>query len=61
MTPFQQSVYDAIDGETDIDEIKRKLIRYKSKNFEDKICKNLKSLIDMNLVEKQGDVYKKIK
>ena len=36
LTPFQQSVYDAIDGETTIDEIKRKLIRYKSKNFEDK-------------------------
>lgn len=61
LTPFQKSVYDAIDGEATFDEIKRKLIRYKSKNFDDKVSKNLNSLIDMNLVEKQGDVYKKIK
>ena len=61
LTPFQQSVYDAIDGETTFEEIKRKLIRYKSKNFEDKVSKNLNSLIDMKLVEKQGDVYIKIK
>ena len=27
LTPFQQSVYDAIDGETSFDDIKRKLIR----------------------------------
>ena len=59
MTPFQKSVYDAIDGEATFDEIKRKLIRYKSKNFEDKISKNLESLIDMGLVEKRGEVYKK--
>ena len=61
LTPFQQSVYDAIDGEATFEEIKRKLIRYKSKNFEDKVSKNINSLIDMKLVEKQGDVYIKIK
>lgn len=61
LTPFQQSVYDAIDNEATFEEIKRKLIRYKSKNFEDKVSKNLNSLIDMKLVEKQGDVYIKIK
>ena len=61
LTPFQQSVYDAIDGETTFEEIKRKLIRYKSKNFEDKVSKNINSLIEMKLIEKQGDVYIKIK
>ena len=61
LTPFQKSVYDAIDGEATFDEIKRKLIRYKSKNFDDKVSKNLNSLIDMNLFEIQGDVYTKIK
>ena len=61
LTPFQQSVYDAIDGETSFDEIKRKLIRYKSKNFESKIDKNLSQLMDLGLVEKQGDYYIKIK
>lgn len=61
LTPFQQSVYDAIDGETSFDEIKRKLIRYKSKNFESKIDKNLSQLIDLGFVEKQGENYIKIK
>ena len=61
LTPFQQSVYDAIDGETSFDDIKRKLIRYKSKNFESKIDRNLGQLIDLGLVEKQDENYIKIK
>lgn len=61
LTPFQKSVYDAIDGETSFDDIKRKLIRYKSKNFESKIDRNLGQLIDLGLVEKQDENYIKIK
>lgn len=61
LTPFQKSVYDAIDGEATFDDVKRKLIRYKSKNFESKIEKNLNQLIDMKLIEKSDEVYIKIK
>ena len=55
LTPFQQSVYDAISKDTAFDEIKKALIRYRSKNFENKIQKNIDELIGMGLVEKTGD------
>lgn len=55
LTPFQQSVYDSISNKTTLDEIKKKLIRYKSKNFEKKIDKNLNDLIERGLVEKEED------
>ena len=55
LTPFQQSVYDAISKGTSFDEIKRALIRYRSKNFENKIQKNIDELMGMELVEKTGD------
>ena len=61
LTPFQKSVYDAIDGETSFDEIKKSLMRYRSKNFESKINKNLDELMDLKLIEKQGDRYIKVK
>jgi hypothetical protein len=61
LTPFQQSVYDAIDGETTFDDIKRKLIRYRTKNFESKINRNLDELIDLKLIEKSDGFYTKIK
>ncbi|WP_298521304.1 hypothetical protein [uncultured Methanobrevibacter sp.] len=59
LTPFEQSVYDAIGNEASIDDIKKSLIRYRSKNFEDKITRNLESLIDKGLVEKTDSGYKK--
>ena len=60
LTPFQQSVYDSIDSDTSFDEIKKSLIRYKSKNFDKKILKNIDDLIDLRLVEKvNGEVYRK--
>lgn len=59
LTPFEKSVYDAIDGETSFEDIKKSLIRYKSKNFENKINKNLDQLISRGLVQKTGDNYKK--
>ena len=59
LTPFEKSIYDAIDEETSFEEIKKALIRYKSKNFEEKINKNIEQLIEKGLVEKIGDKYKK--
>lgn len=61
LTPFQQSVYDVIETKTTFDEIKRKLIRFKSRNFEQKINRNLDELISLNLVKKQDNGYTKIK
>lgn len=55
LTPFQQSVYDAIDENTPIEKIEKSLIRYKSKNFTKKISKNIDELIDLNLIEKTQD------
>lgn len=60
LTPFQKSIYDAIDGESSFEDIKKALIRYKSKNFEDKINKNLNQMIDMNIIKKEGNFYKKV-
>ena len=57
LTPFQKSVYDAIDGKASFDEIKQKLIRYKSKNFDEKISRNLNELIEMDLIEKRENYY----
>ena len=37
------------------DEIKRSLIRYKSKNFENKIQRNIDELIELNLIERIGE------
>lgn len=55
LTPFEQSVYDAIGTDTTLEEIELSLIRYKSKNFTQKISKNIAILIDRGLVEKTGD------
>ena len=57
LTPFQKSVYDAIDGKTTFNEIKHKLIRFNSGNFEVKIDNNLNDLIEKGLVEKIGEYY----
>ena len=55
LTPFQQSVYDAISDDTSIEEIEKSLIRYKSKNFTQKILKNTDELIELDLIEKTGE------
>ena len=60
LTPFQQSVCDAISANTTLDEIEKSLIRYKSGNFKEKIEKNVNELIDLDLVEKVGkDTFSK--
>ena len=55
LTPFEQSVYDAIGTDTTLEEIELSLIRYKSKNFTQKISKNIDRLIESGLIEKTGD------
>ncbi len=59
LSPFEKSVYDAIDTKATFNEIKQKLVRYKTKNFEDKINKNLDELIGKELIEKDGEYYLK--
>lgn len=56
LTPFQKSVYDAIDNST-FEDIKKSLIRYKSKNFDEKIQKNLDELEKQGLISKNQDYY----
>lgn len=57
LAPFEKSVYDAIDTRATADEIKHKLIRFKTKNFDEKICRNLDGLIEKGLIRKEGDYY----
>ena len=59
LTPFQQAVLNSITSDTSFDEIKRSLIRYNSKNFDNKILRNLDELIDLDLVEKIDGTYSK--
>lgn len=59
LSPFEKSVYDSISGQTSFDEIKKSMVRYKSKNFEGKIRKNLDSLIERGLVEELDGSYQK--
>ena len=59
LTPFQQSVYDTVSRDTSLEDIKKSLIRFNSRNFESKILKNLDELIEAGLVEKTGDFYSK--
>ncbi|WP_406537219.1 hypothetical protein [Methanobrevibacter sp.] len=61
LTPFQQAVLNSITSDTSFDEIKRSLIRYNSKNFENKILRNLDELIDLDLVEERDGNYSKTK
>ncbi len=59
LTPFQQAVLNSINSDTSFEEIKRSLIRYNSKNFENKILRNLDELIDLDLIEKRDGSYSK--
>lgn len=56
LTPFQKSVYDVVD-DSGLEDIKKALIRYRSKNFDEKIQKHLIELVNMGLIEKQGEIY----
>ena len=58
MAPFQKAVYDAVDSST-FDEIKKSLARYRSKNFDVKIQKNLDELLELGLIKRSQDYYEK--
>ena len=58
MAPFQKAVYDAVDSST-FDEIKKSLARYRSKNFDVKIQKNLDELVELGLIKRSQDYYEK--
>lgn len=55
MSPFQKTIYDVISSKTTIDEIEQVLIRYRTKNFRQKIIRNLDELVELKLVEKIDD------
>lgn len=61
LTPLQQSIYDSIGESASFEDIKKALIRYKTKNFDEKLNRNLEDLIDKKLVVRDGDLYKKVK
>lgn len=56
LTPFQKSVYDAVDDST-LEDIRKALIRYKSKNFDEKIQRNLDELEKQGLIRKNQNNY----
>lgn len=60
LTPFQKSVYDAVNNST-INDIERAMARFRSKNFTQKIQKSLDELEDMGLVTKNQNHYNKRK
>jgi len=60
LTPFQKSVYDAVENST-IEDIEKALVRFKSGNFTRKIQKNLDELEDKGLISKNQNHYIKQK
>ncbi|WP_405266212.1 hypothetical protein [Methanobrevibacter sp.] len=60
LTPFQKSVYDAVEDST-VEDIEKALIRFKSGNFTKKIQKNLDELIEKGLICKNQNHYIKQK
>ena len=56
LTPFQKTVYDAVDDST-FEDIKRSLIRYRSGNFDEKIQRNLDELENQGLISKNQNNY----
>lgn len=58
LTPFQKSVYDSIDNST-IGDVEMSLKRFRSKNFTDKIQRNLDELLEADLISKNGNLYNK--
>ena len=62
LTPWQKIIYDSTGETFTFEELKESLKRYKSKNFDKKIQKNLDELIEMNLIKDLGNNnYKKVK
>lgn len=61
LTPWQKIIYDNAGDEFTFQQLKVKLKRYESKNFDKKIQRYLDELQDLNLIEKLDDgVYRKL-
>ncbi len=61
LTPWQKIVYDSAGETFTAEDVKNKLKRYRSKNFDEKISRNLDDLINLGLIEKLDDgKFKKI-
>lgn len=56
LTPFQKSVYDAVDDST-VEDIEKSLVRFRSGNFTQKIQKNLNELEKKGLIAKNQNHY----
>lgn len=56
LTPFQKSVYDAVDNST-VEDIEKSLIRFRSGNFTQKIQKNLDELEKMGMIYENNNCY----
>ena len=56
LTPFQKSVYDAVDNST-VEDIEKSLIRFRSGNFTQKIRKNLDELEKMGMIYENNNRY----
>ena len=61
LTPWQKIIYDNAGDEFTFQQLKVKLKRYESKNFDKKIQRYLDELQELNLIEKlDDDVYRKV-
>lgn len=61
LTPWQKIIYDNAGDEFTFQQLKVKLKRYESKNFDKKIQRYLDELQELNLIEKlDDDVYRKL-
>lgn len=61
LTPWQKIIYDNTGDEFTFQQLKVKLKRYESKNFDKKIQRYLDELQELNLIEKlDDDVYRKL-
>jgi hypothetical protein len=56
LTPFQKSVYDAVDNST-VEDIEKSLVRFRSGNFTQKIRKNLDELEKMGMIYENNNRY----
>ena len=55
LTPWQKIIYDAADETFTVGDLENSLKRYRSKNFTQKIRRNLDELVDLKLIERIDD------
>ena len=55
LTPWQKIIYDSTGDTFTFDEVKTSLIRFKSKNFDEKIRRHLDEMVRLGLIKKLDD------